>query len=65
MSIELAEKIILDMNSKARVEDLRATFGEEVKKAFDLLSMMGLIEVRGDYIFVTERGQKFKELPTP
>lgn len=68
MSVELAEKIILGMNSKARIDRVMAEFGElgeDVKKAFDLLSMMGLIEIKEGYIFVTEKGKKFKELPSP
>ena len=64
MGVELAEKIILGMNSKARVDDLVAEFGEDVKKSIDLLSAIGLIEVRGGYIVITENGKKFKELPS-
>jgi|GEM_PF-2605156 predicted methyltransferase len=64
MSIELAEKIILGMNSKARIDELTARFGEEVKKAFDLLLILGLIEIKDGSVIITEKGEMFKELPS-
>ncbi len=63
MGVELAEKIILGMNSRARVDELATEFGEEVKKAIDLLLMMGLVEISGEFIVITEKGEKFKKLP--
>ena len=65
MRAELAEKILLEMNSKAKIGDLETKFGEDVKKAFHLLSTLGLVELRGDLVVVTEKGRKFRELPSP
>ena len=65
MRAELAEKILLEMNSKAKIGDLETKFGEDVKKVFDLLSTLGLVELRGDLVVVTEKGRKFRELPSP
>ena len=68
MSVELAEKIILGMNSKARIDEVMDDFGksrQDIKKVFDLLSMMGFVEIKGEFIVITEKGQKFRELPSP
>jgi hypothetical protein len=65
MGVELAEKILTEMNSKARIDELTTEYGNDVKKAFHLLSIMGLVEIRDEFIVITEKGEKFKELPLP
>ena len=61
--LDVADLILDEIDGRVKIATLKQKFGEEVtKKALEILELLDLVSINGNYVTITSDGDRFKKM---